>query len=134
MLDTLRQWKKRLIQYADWQFRLVRLDFIHRTSSLLSYLIFIFAMLFLGFAVLLFLGFWIGEWGAHALQSRTGGFGLSIGLYVFLILLLYGFRKSILNGFASLFIRVLTSRNQDEEEEEEEAKKGEGKAEGPVNG
>lgn len=117
MLDTIRQWKKRLFQYVDWQFRLVRLDFIHRVSSLLSYLIFIFAMLFLGFAVLLFLGFWIGEWGASALQSRTAGFGLSIGLYVFLVLLLYGFRKSILNGFASLFIRVLTSKSQEEEEE-----------------
>ncbi len=118
MLDTLRRWKKRLLRYADLQFRLVRLDFIHRTSSLLSHLIFIFAGLFLGFAVLLFLGFWIGEWGATAMNSRTAGFGLSIGLYVLLILLLFAFRKPILNGFASQFVRVLTSQSEDEDQED----------------
>jgi hypothetical protein len=90
---------------------------VERMAALLSYFIFALIMLFFGFAILFFLGFGVAEVFIHLLNSRIGGFFLTVGMYACLMLLVFLFRKTILRGFASIFIKIMTT---DEDENDKD--------------
>lgn len=120
MVDIFNKWKEKITQYVDLRFQLFKLEFIDRTSNVLSYIVFTFAMLLIAMAILIFFGIGLGEWLCEVLNSRTGGFFATAGIYVVLLLLLFALRKRLINAFSSVFIRVLTDKGEDDEDDDDE--------------
>jgi phosphotransferase system glucose/maltose/N-acetylglucosamine-specific IIC component len=116
MLDYISRWKDKVAHYVDVRVQLIKLNLIERVSGVLSYFIFAFICLFLTVCVLIFLGVGLGEFLSDVFDSRAGGYFATAGIYALLLLLLFGFRKTIANSFSSVFIRIMTAVDEDEEE------------------
>ena len=110
------KWKDKIAHYIDVCLSLIKLGFVERISGILSYLIFVFICLFLSLSVLIFIGIGIGEYFAALLDSRAGGFFITAGFYLLLVIVLFLLRLPITNGFAGVFIRIMTSTDNAEEE------------------
>lgn len=121
MVDIFNNWKEKITQYVDLRFQLFKLEFIDRTSNVLSYILFTFAMLLFAMAILIFLGIGLGEWLCEVLNTRTGGFFATAGIYIIFLLLLFAIRKHLIRAFSGIFIRVLTENGDDHEDEDEKA-------------
>jgi hypothetical protein len=122
MLNFLSNWKDKIAQQVDLRVRLFKLEFIERTSNVLSYFIFTFVILLLTMAIMIFLGIGLGEWFSEMFHSRIGGYFATTGVYVVLILLVFALRKPLIHGFCGVFIRVLTDRKDDDDDDEDEYK------------
>lgn len=118
-MSFIETWKDKITQFADVRLNLVKLTVIERSSSVLGYLIYTFILLFLVLAVFLFLGIGLQEWFSEMVDSRIGGAFMTMGFYVLLIVLAFVMRKTILNGFAGIFIGILTAQDKDDEEYED---------------
>ncbi|MGN6568162.1 MAG: hypothetical protein ACTHJ0_09425 [Flavipsychrobacter sp.] len=114
-MNIISKWLDKIAQYLNVRIRSIQLTIVERTAALLSYFIFALIMLFFGFAILFFSGFGLAEVFIKLLDSRMGGFFLTVGAYAFFMLLVYLLRKPILKGFASVFIKIMTT---DEDEDE----------------
>jgi len=118
-MSFIQDWKDKLTGFVDVRMNLLKLTVVERSSSVLSYLIYTFILLFLVLAVFLFLGIGLQEWFTSLLDdNRIAGAFLTMGFYVLLIVLAFVLRKVILAGFAGIFIGILTA--QDEEPEYED--------------
>lgn len=122
MLDFVNKWKHKVAHYIDIRLQLMKLSVIERASSVLSYFIFAFIALFIFITVLVFLGIGIGELMSDLVNSRAGGFFITTGLYILLLVLLFVFRTSITNKFAGIFITMLTQIDTEEKDNEDEKK------------
>lgn len=122
-MNVIERWKEKITQYAEVRLNLIKLTFIERTSNVLSYFIFIFMMIFMVVAVLVFLGTAFAYWMADVMNSRPAGFLGAAGLYILFVVIAVLLRKNIINGFSGIFIRVLTAAEEEDEEEEEQGKK-----------
>ncbi len=118
-MSFISKWKDKISHYIDVRLNLMKLGLIERASSILSYLIFVFIGLFLTVAVLIFIGIGIGEYFADVFDSRAAGFFMAALLYIVLLVLMYLLRKPITNGFAGVFIRIMTAPDPDEERDTE---------------
>lgn len=118
MVDIFNNWKEKITQYVDLRFQLFKLEFIDRTSNVLSYILFAFAMLLFSMAILIFLGIGLGEWLCEVLNTRTGGFFATAGIYIIFLLVLFAMRKRLIRAFSGIFIRVLTENGDDDDNEE----------------
>jgi hypothetical protein len=107
-------WKDRIAQYVDVRIQLMKLSIIERTSSVLSYLIFVFIALFLLLSVLVLIGIGLGEWFSVLFDSRIGGFFAAAGAYILLVVLAVVLRKPLLNAFSGIFIRIMTQDDDDD--------------------
>jgi len=117
-MSLLTNWKDKLTQFAEVRLNLIKLTVIERSSSVLGYLVYTFVLLFLVLAVFLFLGIGLQEWFTHMLDdNRIAGAFLTMGFYILLIAIVFVFRKTILAGFAGLFIGILTAQDKDDDEE-----------------
>ena len=96
----------------------VKLGFIDGVSSFAGYLFFIFIAIFLGLSIFIFLGIGLGEVLSDAFDSRAAGYFATAGVYVLLVALLVLMRTSIVNAFASVFIKVLTRQEDDDDDDE----------------
>ncbi|WP_276132368.1 hypothetical protein [Polluticoccus soli] len=119
-MNFINKWKDKIAHYVDVRIQLVKLNVIERSSNVLSYLIFVFICLFLSLSVLIFLGIVIGELFSGIFDSRPLGYLVTTGIYILLVALMFGLRKSIINTFAGVFIRILTSVDEDDTDEEEQ--------------
>ena len=116
-MNIFDKWKDKAGRYVDVRLQLAKLTFIERSSTVLGTLISMLVLLFLGLAFLTFLGFSLMEFFISVLDgNRTGGallttafFGLLIGIVVML-------RKSIINAFAGIFVKIMTEPDEDEHE------------------
>ncbi len=123
-MNFIDKWKDKITQYAEVRLRLIQINFIRRTSTILSHMIFTMIALLIFFAILIFLGFGLAEWyTVLANGSRVAGFFMAIGTYVLLLLIAFALRRPITKGFTGIFIRILTERDDEEEEEEKQEKK-----------
>ena len=119
-MSFVSKWKDKIAHYVDVRLSLLKLGFIERTSNILSYLIFVFIGLFLTLSILIFLGIGIGEYFATLLDSRAGGFFITAGFYILLLVILALMRNTITTAFAGIFIRIMTATDHDDDEKEKE--------------
>ena len=116
-MSILDSWKEKIAHYIDLRLRLVKLTLIERISGIMSYLILAFIVLFLGISILIFLGVAFAEYFAEILNSRSGAYLLTAGVFLLLFFFLFAFKKLIVRAISGVFIRVLTDAGEDEEAE-----------------
>lgn len=114
MMNWFANLKDKLVDKFNVQIRLLQLNFVEKTSVVLSYIGLGALMLFILCIVLLFLGLGLGEFFADLLDSRAMGYFASAGLFIFLMVLIYLLRKNILGAIANLFVNILTDDPEDE--------------------
>jgi hypothetical protein len=120
MLDFLSNWKDKITQQVDLRIRLFKLEFIERTSNVLSYFIFTFVILLLTMAMMIFFGIGLGEWFSEMFHSRIGGYFATTAVYILLIVVIFALRKKFINAFSGIFIRVLTERKDDDDDDDDD--------------
>ncbi|RYD52868.1 MAG: hypothetical protein EOP52_01600 [Sphingobacteriales bacterium] len=116
MLNIFNEWKENATRFLEVRANLIKLSFVERTSNVLSYLIYVFILLFLAITVLIFLGISLQETFSHWFDSRILGAFATLGLYLVLAAIVILARKSILNAFAGIFVRMLTAEDEDDYE------------------
>lgn len=121
-MNLFHSWKQKVTDYIDVRLGLIRLGLVERTSTLLGNLMVAFIYLFLGLALLIFLGFALLEIFIEIFQSRIIGSCLTAAFFALLMGLLFVFRKKLILAFANLFVRVLTESQDDDDDEEIEAR------------
>lgn len=120
MLDFLSNLKDKITQQVDLRIRLFKLEFIERTSNVLSYFIFTFVILLLTMAMMIFFGIGLGEWFSQMFHSRIGGYFATTAIYILLLIIIFALRKQFINAFSGIFVRVLTDRNDDDDDDDDE--------------
>ncbi len=121
MLDFVNKWKDKVAHYIDVRLQLMKLSVVERVSGVLSYFLYVFISLFLAVTVLVFLGIGIGEFLSEVLDSRAGGFFITTGIYIVLLIILLMSRKAIINKLAGAFIAMLTDSSDEADDEAERA-------------
>jgi hypothetical protein len=123
MLGFISKWKDKLADYVDMRVRIVKLDFIERTSQVLSFFTFTIVCFLLVLPILLFMGIGVAEFFADLVGSRAGGYLIITGIYMLMLGLLFIYRKTFIAKFTGLFIRVMTENEDEDEDDEKPAKK-----------
>lgn len=116
-MNIFQSWKQKVTDYIDVRVGLVRLGLVERTSMLLGNLMVAFIALFLGLALMIFLGFALLEIFTEIFQSRVLGACTTAGFFALMLILLFGLRKNLIRSFASMFVRILTDDKEDDDEE-----------------
>jgi len=116
-MSFIGKWKDRIAHYIDLRLSLIKLGFVERTAGILSYLIYVFISLFLTIAILIFLGIGLGEWFATLVDSKAGGFLMTAGVFLLLMILLILLRAAIIRSFSGIFIRIMTEMDDEDEKE-----------------
>lgn len=122
MLEFVGKWKDKIMDYVDVRLRVVKLDFIERTSQVLSFFTFTIVCFLLVLPILLFTGIGAAEFAADLVGSRGGGYLIITGIYLLMLGLLFMYRKQFLKKFTGLFIKVMTDHDEEDEEKDEPAK------------
>ncbi len=117
MLGFITKWIDKIAHYIEMRFRLIKLDLIQSVSGILSYFLFSFIVLFVVLALLIFLGMGMSEYFAEVLDSRAGGYFMTTGIYLLLLLLLVACRKAIANKLGGIFVGILTKSDDDDDDE-----------------
>ena len=118
-MSIFSQLKDKITRYIDVNIKLVKINFIERTSGVLSYVIFAMILLFIVFCIMLLLGFGLTEEFVEMGLSRAVSFFITIGIYLLLFIIVIALRKNITRFFAGKIINVMTeSDNEDKTEEE----------------
>jgi len=118
-MNFISKWKDKITEYVEVRVQLAKLSFIERTSHILGYLVFTFVILSLLLPILIFLGIGLSEVFTTLLDSRIGGYFVTVGIYILLLVLLVAMRKSIINKFATVFIAKLSEGDEDDKPKEE---------------
>lgn len=118
-MGLINQLREKITRYLDVHIKLFRINFIERTSNLMSYFMFALISLFIVFCIILFLGLGLTEAFMIAGLSKMVSFFLTIAVYILLLLLVVMLRKNITRAFSSIFIRVLTEGDEDDSDEKE---------------
>lgn len=115
MRNLFNEWKENATRFLEVRANLIKLSFVERTSNVLSFLIYIFILMFLVIAVLIFLGVALQETFSQLFDSRIGGAFATLGVYLLLVGGVVLMRKVILNFFASIFVRLITAEDDDDD-------------------
>ncbi len=110
--------KEKIGEYAKAYLSLLKLNVVGKTASVVSYLMFFFIALFLLFAVIIFLGFGLTEGFVALGLSRVGATFSTVGVFVFMLTLLFAFRKGITDYFAGVIISIMTEGDDTEASED----------------
>ena len=113
-MNILSQLKEKVTEYVDVYVRLFKINFIGRTSNLISYFMFAMINMLIVFCIVLFSGFGLVELFVAMGVSKLASFFLTVGVYLILLLIVFGFRKRLTRFFASSIIRVLTEGDEEE--------------------
>ena len=117
MLDIVQKWKDKIIALVETKVRLMQLDFIERTSSLMSNFIFLLVFILLGFGVFLFVGLGLAELFSELLCSNILGYLTAAAFYFLIGVLFYLLRKRMLTKLSNMFISILTEKRDDDEDD-----------------
>ena len=111
------KWKEQATEYVDVRVQLAKLKFIERASHVIGNLMLGFAMLITMIVVLVFFGYGIMETLTVWFDgSRIAAAFTTSGIFLLLVGIIYGMRKSILTAIAGVFIRVMTDTDDDDED------------------
>jgi uncharacterized membrane protein len=116
-LDIVQKWKDKIIALVETKLRLMQLDFIERTSSLMSNFIFLLVFILLGFGVFLFVGLGLAELFSELLGNKMLGYLIAASFYLLIGVLLYLLRKRMLTKLSNMFISILTEECDDDEDD-----------------
>jgi hypothetical protein len=108
MTSFITKWFDKIAHYLQMRFRLIRLDLVRSLSGILSYFLFSLVILFIALALLIFLGMGMSEFFADMLDSRAGGYFITTAIYLFVLIILFAFRKFFMRKFSGVFIDILT--------------------------
>lgn len=117
-MNFFTKWKDKISQNIGDKLQAVKLEAIDKITAVLGYLIFTFIAIFFTLTILIFLGIGLGEVLSDAFDSRAAGYFATAGVYMLLIGLLFVFRTAIVDGFASIFIRMLTAQDDDDDDDD----------------
>ena len=118
-MNIISKWIDKISQYLELQVRTIQLSIVERVAMVLGYFIFALLLLFTGFAILLFFGFFMSQvFTVLANDNRTLGFLFTVLMYLVLFMALYLCRRPIVRYVTNTFIGILT-RDDDIDEEEE---------------
>ncbi len=117
-MNLFTRWKDKATAYIDVRLGLLKLAFIERTSHVIGHLLLSIIYIFFTLATLTFLGFGLMETFSSLLDSRVGGAFVTAGIFMLMMVVIFLVRKSIINAFAGMFIRVLTEGDDDDEDED----------------
>ncbi len=120
MTDLINKWKDKIVQYLDVHIKLIKLNFIERTSNVLSYIIFVMLALFLVFAVLMFLGLGMAEAYSNWFDSRTWGYLATAGTFLLIVIIVMAAHEQISKLFSVIFIRILTNKGDDDDDDDDD--------------
>lgn len=104
--------KNTMAQYADVYLKLLKLNVVEKTSSILSYIMFSVICMLLSFCTMLLLAFGLVEVFCALGVPRLGSFFITISIYVIFLFIMVGLRKNITRFFAGVFIRIMTEENK----------------------
>lgn len=111
--------KTDIIELINTKIEYYKLEIFEKTSAIGSFLIYGLIIMNLIFFAFLFafvaLGFLIGEW----IGSLAGGFGIVTLIYLAILAILIGGRKSIIKAFQNMFLKELDPDLEDEAKYEE---------------
>lgn len=107
--ELINQIRDRIRQYVETRLQLLKINLIGQTAGIMSSLIFLLICLFIFFCILLLCGLGLVEVFSDLGLSRAGSFFVTIGIYLFVLLLSLIFRKRITRFFAGIFIRTMTA-------------------------
>ncbi len=122
MNNLFTQWKDDATRFLEVRLNITKLTVVERVSNVLSFIVYLIILLFLGILALIFLGISLQEVFSSLLDSRIGGAFATLGFYVLLVIIGVVARKSITNAFAGIFVRIMTAED-DEDSDFEHAKK-----------
>ncbi len=122
MNNLFTQWKDDATRFLEVRLNIAKLTVVERVSNVLSFIVYLIILLFLGILALIFLGISLQEVFSSLLDSRIGGAFATLGFYVLLVIIGVVARKSITNAFAGIFVRIMTAED-DEDSDFEHAKK-----------
>ena len=111
--------KDKVTQHVEVYVKLFKLNFIERTSNLLSYFMFAMICQLLVLCIFLFLGLGLSETFIAMGMPKVWSFFATLGVYVLLLLVVVGLRTNITRFFASGFIRTLTDGDEDNNDRSE---------------
>jgi len=120
LLNLFGKWKDQATQYVDVRVQLMKLKFVGGASSVLGSLILGLMLMFVSMLALIFFGMGVMECFSTWLESRIGGAFATAGVFVILLLVLYGMRKSISLVFANIFVRIMTSHDDDDDDDDDD--------------
>jgi len=119
-MDIIGGLKDKVTSYIDVRVKLLKLNFILRTSNVLSYLMFAMIGLFVLLCIILFIGFAIADVCVEMGCARVVATLISIGFYVLLLLLLMACRRPITRYFSSRIIVAMTEGDDEEDGDDDE--------------
>lgn len=116
-MNIFQSWKQKVTDYIDVRVGLVRLGLVERTSMLLGNLMVAFIALFLGLALMIFLGVALLEIFIEIFKSRIVGACMTAGFFALLLIILFMLRKWLIRLLAGIFVKILTDDKEDDDEE-----------------
>jgi hypothetical protein len=119
-MSIIAQLKEKVTAYAEVYIKLLKVNFIERTSDILSYFIFSVICVFITFCILLFLGMGFSEFLTDAGLSKTAAVFITSGTYLLLLLIIIMLRKQIVNFFAAIFVRIMTEADKKPEDDDDD--------------
>lgn len=122
-MNFIGKFKDKIAHYINARLDLIKLDFIQRTSGILSYLIFTFICLLFTLCLFIFVGLGLGEYFSALVDSRAGGYFITAGIYLLLFLIMILFRAAIFRIFSGIFIRALTDDDDEHDMDQQQANK-----------
>jgi hypothetical protein len=107
--------RDKIAQYFDVHIRLLKLEFIERTASVLGLFVLLTFLLLICFLALIFMGLGLASAFGALCGSQIGGYFITMFVFLLLLFLTISVRGKIKRICTNLFIRILTEQNEAEE-------------------
>lgn len=88
--------REQIEQYIQDRFLLIKLQVAEKTARMVGLFFTVLTVVVFGFFVLLFIGMMGGYWFASLTDSLSLGFGIVTAIYLFLLILIVLFRKTLI--------------------------------------
>src|SRR5690606_2537023 len=115
--------KSKAVDYISLKFEILRLEIVERIVNVIGYLIFTIILLFLVFAIVLFLSYGLAEFFSSLFENRTMGYFATAGVILLITGIVVWQSKNIIKFFANKIVGLVTMPTSAEaalEEEEDE--------------
>lgn len=107
---------EKLTGYLGQHLDVLKLSIIERIAIVMGFCMFMMVGMMAATAIIIFVGIGLSIYLGNTIGSQSGGYFIVTGIYILLIGIVAIFKKQLLSQFAGLFVRLLTS-NDDEEED-----------------
>lgn len=109
---------EKLLQYFEVKLNSAKLSLIERVAIIMGFCMFMMMCMFITLIILIQSGMGLGTLMAAWVGSEAGGYFLTAGIYLLLLIVAFLLKKKILRFFVNVFVGLLTD-GQDENDEGE---------------